>query len=386
VIGRPKVIVPNQWLGEYFANAILSGDPAYTRNEVRIEYDWAYGAPPGLPANGFSVRWSGYWGFEVGTYTFFVSSDDGVRLWLDGVLLIDGWTEGAADRQAKVQVATEGQHEVRLEYFEESDLARVSLHWRRTDLYPQWQADLYREPWVESGWAGRSKDLAIQFDWGDGAPVGLPPDGFSIAWGAEQMFEPGSQRIHIYADDGFQLFLDGNKIGEEGWYDGQSGGREDVYYDFDVPGIEYHDITYNFHDRGSLAEARLWIEYLEHPYWTAEYFGNMDLGGSPVLVKQEASIFYDWSFDKPYAKLPSSDHFSVRWSGQRYFHAGFYRFGLFADDGVRLRVDGELLVDAWHDARATYLTSLMYLETGYHDVVVEYYENTGEAEIRFWYQ
>ena len=112
VIGRPEVIVPNQWLGEYFANATVSGDPAFTRDEVRIEYDWDRGAPAGLPVDGFSVRWSGYWGFEAGTYTFFISADDGVRLWLDGVLLLDSWTVGAADRQTTVQVNTEGQHKV----------------------------------------------------------------------------------------------------------------------------------------------------------------------------------------------------------------------------------------------------------------------------------
>ena len=76
----------------------------------------------------------------------------------------------------------------------------------------------------------------------------------------------------------------------------------------------------------------------------------------------------------------------MRWSGQRYFHAGCYRFGLFADDGVRLRVDGELLVDSGTMAGPRTMTPLTYLDTGYHDVVVEYYENTGEAEIRFWCQ
>jgi hypothetical protein len=84
--------------------------------------------------------------------------------------------------------------------------------------------------------------------------------------------------------------------------------------------------------------------------------------------------------------VPSGDGFSARWSGQRYFHAGFYRFWVFADDGVRLWVDGELLVDQWHDGSAEYHAPVTYLNTGNHDVVVEYYENSGEAEIRLWWE
>jgi hypothetical protein len=84
--------------------------------------------------------------------------------------------------------------------------------------------------------------------------------------------------------------------------------------------------------------------------------------------------------------MPHSDRFSVRWTGQRYFHAGAYRFGLFVDDGVRLWVDGELLVDEWQPARAEYHSTVVYLDTGYHDVVVEYFEDAGEAEIRFWWE
>ena len=96
-------------------------------------------------------------------------------------------------------------------------------------------------------------------------------------------------------------------------------------------------------------------------------------------------MFYDWKLGKPHRALPS-DGFSVQWRGQRYFHAGFYRFGMFADDGVRLTLDGEVLVDEWRDGRAEYHSALTFLGTGYHDVIIEYYENVGEAEIRFWWE
>jgi hypothetical protein len=60
--------------------------------------------------------------------------------------------------------------------------------------------------------------------------------------------------------------------------------------------------------------------------------------------------------------------------------------GVFADDGVRLWVDGQLLINEWHDGRSEYRSPLTFLTTGNHDLVIEYYEASGEAEIRFWWE
>jgi hypothetical protein len=386
IIWRPETVEHNVWQAEYYDNMVLSGEPEVVTQELRIDYDWGTGSPDGLPANSFSARWTGQWGFEVGEYTFFVFADDGVRLWLDGVLLIDQWAAGGMAHQKAVSVETEGQHELKLEYFEQLGAATIRLHWRRTDLYPLWQGDYYSQAWVEGTPLYDRLDSAIQFDWGEECPESLPCDSFSIAWQATPLLLTGTQRIYLYADEGYQLFVNEAMVSHGGWDLGQPGGGQDVTYDFYVGSIGQHTIGLNFHDQGGLAEARLWIENLRDPDWEAEYYANMNLGGAPVATKHEPSIFYDWSFGKPYAALPSADQFSVRWTGQRYFHAGCYRFWVFADDGVRLWVDGELLVDEWHDARATYSAPLTYLGTGSHDIIVEYYENSNEAEIRLWWE
>jgi hypothetical protein len=119
--------------------------------------------------------------------------------------------------------------------------------------------------------------------------------------------------------------------------------------------------------------------------WNAEYFGNQSLTGTPLVTREEAAIFNDWKLGKPAHGVPTNN-FSARWTGKRYFHAGFYRFGLFSDDGVRLRVDGELLVNAWRVGRAEHHSPATYLTTGYHDFVVEYFESEGEAEVRLWFE
>jgi hypothetical protein len=370
IISRPEPIDLNVWQGEYFENAELIGEPAYVLEEEAIDHDWGTDAPDGLPEDGFSIRWTGSWDFEMGEYAFFVFADDGIRLWLDGELVINEWDVGGQSYHETRLVETAGRHELKLEYFEESGAATIRLYWRRSDLYPMWEGDYYTQPWVESGWLYDQPNAGIQFDWGEGCPAGLPCDGFSVAWEATPVLLTGTHRIYLYADEGYQLLVDGTKVGEGGWWVGQPGGAVDVIYDFAVEGVE----------------ARLWIENLEEPDWTAEYYGNKTLSDSPVTTKQEPAVFYDWAFGKPYPDLLSADEFSVRWTGERYFHAGCYRFYVFADDGVRLWVDGELMVDEWHEGRAEYHATVKYLGTGYHDVVVEYYENSGEAEIRLWWE
>ncbi len=388
VLAPPPGPTANLWFASYYVGETLSGDPAYTAEEARIDYDWGdAGHPPGVSEDHFSARWVGDWLLEQGTYTFFVYADDGVRLWLDDQLLVDAWQPGMGFHEGTAGVATAGLHRLRLEYFEVTGAAAIRLHWRRTDLYPRWEAKYYRLPWVEAeGLMYETLDHSIQFDWGLGAPAGLPADGFSVAWTSRRLFEPGTNRLYVYADDGYRLYLDGNLLGQGGWVDGQPGGQVDTVYSFEAAALEYHTVAYHFHDRGSLAEARLWLEYAERSPWQAEYFPNPTLSGEPAVVRDEDAVYYDWGFDKARPALPSPDDFSVRWSGERYFHSGAYRFGLFADDGVKLWVDGALLVDQWHPGRGEYHSLVTHLAEGLHQVVIEYYEVSGEAEIRFWWE
>jgi hypothetical protein len=385
---RTEPLPPHLWRASYYDNPFLSGAPVRTADEARVDYDWGDGgAPAGLPVDHFSARWQGDWTFETGQYTFFLYADDGVRLWLDDELIIDAWTPGIGAHQVMRQIDAAGLHQLKLDYFEQTGGAAVRLHWRRTDLYPVWQGKYYNQPWVEGDPLYRRDDGAIQFDWGLGCPPNLPCDAFSVAWNATRLFEPGTHRFFLYADEGYQLYVDGNLVSEGGWYDGQEGGAVDVVYTLEAAGLTWHHVTYNFHDRGTLAEARLWTEYLERPTWFIEFYDNTNLSGTPVIEDPDGEkIFFDWGYDKPRKAMPSGDNFSIRWSGQRYFHSGTYRFGLYADDGARLWVDGELLIDGWYGGAASHHGPVKYLDEGYHDVILEYYEVGGLAEIRFWWE
>src|SRR6185503_19810160 len=88
-------IDPSGLKGDYFANKSLTSPAALTRVDATVNFQWSQGRPaPSLPLDRYSVRWSGQVEAPVaGAYTFYTRSDDGVRLWVDGQLLINHWSD-----------------------------------------------------------------------------------------------------------------------------------------------------------------------------------------------------------------------------------------------------------------------------------------------------
>jgi glucose/arabinose dehydrogenase len=116
---------------DYYGTANLTGTPV-TRTDAQVDFDWGGGEPvAGLGADTFSVRWTGSVEPPVtGTYTFYTHSDDGVRLWVDGSLVVDDWTDHALTEDAGTAFLTAGtRHELRMEFYESGGLAVARLLW-----------------------------------------------------------------------------------------------------------------------------------------------------------------------------------------------------------------------------------------------------------------
>lgn len=123
------------WYAEYFPNRHLSGAPTVVRTDANIDFNWGTGSPdPQIPVDNFSARWTQTLQLAEGNYEFTVSADDGVRLFVNGRLLIDDWRETAyATRRANIDLGA-GAHTVRLEYFEQTSEAAVRLTWERREI------------------------------------------------------------------------------------------------------------------------------------------------------------------------------------------------------------------------------------------------------------
>ena len=118
--------------------------------------------------------------------------------------------------------------------------------------------------------------------------------------------------------------------------------------------------------------------------WRAEYFDNQNLVGNPVLVRQEASINYEWGNSSPGPNVPS-DHFSARWTALLMFEESVYTFRAYADDGIRVCVDGVVLIHDWTDHAPRQYEAAMNLSAGYHSVRVDFYDNIGAATAKVWW-
>lgn len=97
------------------------------------------------------------------------------------------------------------------------------------------------------------------------------------------------------------------------------------------------------------------------------------------VQRSDERIDFDWGRGAPDPVL-EPDHFSARWLGLFDFEEGIYEFSATMDDGMRVYVDNELIIDQWHDQPATTYTVRKKMTAGQNrGVIVEYYENTGEA-------
>jgi len=124
-------------LGTYYdqngvQRAYFTGNTV-TRVDGPLDFNWGNGAPvAGIGTDDFSVAWDGYvTASQSGSYTFRTTSDDGVRLYVDGALVIDNWTDHASTNNDSAPIAlTAGQrHAIRMEYYERGGQAVAQLLW-----------------------------------------------------------------------------------------------------------------------------------------------------------------------------------------------------------------------------------------------------------------
>ncbi len=115
----------------------------------------------------------------------------------------------------------------------------------------------------------------------------------------------------------------------------------------------------------------------------AEYFPTPDLSGTPVS-RRDSVIDFTWPGSTSPAPGIPGDGFSVRWRARlRPPATGVWTFVTDSDDGVRLRVNGEPLINNWTDHASTQNTGSIALEGGRtYDLVLEYYDRTGDGRIR----
>ena len=124
--------------------------------------------------------------------------------------------------------------------------------------------------------------------------------------------------------------------------------------------------------------------------FVGEYYSSPGAGGSPdfgnlVLTRTDDMINFDWGGGSPDNSIPNDDY-QIRWTATIEAETeGNYSFRSYTDDGLRLYIDGENVIDHWVDQGPTNRTGSIYLNQGSHECIMEYYENGGGANASLYW-
>jgi hypothetical protein len=278
----------------YFDMPDLTGNTV-TRIDPQIDFDWAGAAPAdGIGANGFSATWTGQvLPNTTEVYTFHAESDDGVRLWINGDLVIDQWDSHASSEAT-------------------ASLALV---------------------------AGQAVDLRMEYWQGWGEAVAR------LSWSAPSLLKQVIPQVQLFSRGGASSGAGGTPGTGSGGASGTGG------------------------DGGGSGSGL-----------QATYFDQQDLSGNTV-TRVDPSVAFDWSGTSPDPLIPTVA-FSARWTGKvKAPTSDTYTISASADDGVRVWVAGNLVIDGWQDQSLTTFQSppLALVAGELYDIKVEYYQGWGGA-------
>jgi hypothetical protein len=271
-----------------------------------------------------------------------------------------------------------------------------------TLVITDWQGEYFANPTLAGDPALIRNDETINFFWGTGAPdAGLPADSFSVRWSRQQPFDEGTYRFSVTMDDGARFWIDGRLVVDE-WQNGPFRTRS---IDLALPEGDHALLLEYYEDLGDAGVQLGWERNkvpTETPSptpsptampvptspppvqegWQAEYFANPSLSGEPALVREDVELDFDWGAGSPEG-VPA-DEFSARWMRDIWLAAGTHRVFLQVDDGARVWLNGQMLIDAWYEATGETYEAEIESPGGMYSLKVEYFEAFLDARIHLW--
>ena len=265
----------------------------------------------------------------------------------------------------------------------EGDLSRIAIVVvAPPPLFSGWRASYFANRNLEGEPVLVQEAPAVDFDWGLGSPAPVVPvDNFSARFERVLNFIPDTYRLCICnLDDGARLFID-DQLVLNGW---QEGAARDLIVERPLSGE--HRILIEYFEAGNAASIR--FVYADSTGslgdWQAVYWNDGTLVGTRPEPRGASgyALDYNWGIGSPIPGVVHPDNFSARWEAPFDFEAGNYLFNINSDDGVRVSMDGVVVVDAWQGGYNQLSTLVYGVSRGRHQIRVDYYENVGDAIVR----
>ncbi len=260
-----------------------------------------------------------------------------------------------------------------------------------------WKTEFYANPYLIGERIRVETVTNINFDWGLSSPDDLPDDGFSIRFSTDAYFEGGTYRFSALADDRVRVSVAFAPIIDT-FNNPQPGtllsaevalppGQHHLQIDYAEEVREAY-ILFNWAridtmpDAPELATIFTSAPALTPNPWQAAYYANPTLSEPFKFKRDEPSATRTFGNNPPREDLPA-DNFSVRWESIQPLDDGRYQMRVRADDGVRVYIDGNRVIDQWHGATGQIYTHTFTVARGEYRFTVEYYDNFGLGFVEF---
>lgn len=254
----------------------------------------------------------------------------------------------------------------------------VSIYqWMRSES-AAWSIDYFADSNLSARCNGALEETTYVFkQWFDNPPAsGCSVNTFGARFTKQVSFQGDSYTLHLQRAGQARVLLDGQPLIDL-WQVGDGGldvtrtltGTHEVKVEFAGAATLSPTLGLWWYGPGALPTAPA----VDQDSWRVEYFGNRTLWGTRALVQNERddSIDHPWGDGGPGYGLPVDD-WSARFTRNVTFGCGEYQFSVDADDGVRLWVGDQLLIDQWRE-QVSGFTATAEL-TGTLPVKVEYFE------------
>jgi uncharacterized protein YraI len=252
-----------------------------------------------------------------------------------------------------------------------------------------WNAQYYTNGILSGDAAVTRQEGAIAFNWGAGSPSGgIPNDGFSARFATDVVFPAGTYRFYTLADDDLRVTINFQPLPLINTF-GQGRAGQTVSADVQLSGATHVQIDY-VENTGNAYLYLSWANLATNPTgpnfappvsvpvntapWTAQYYANASLSGDPAAIISESAPGRDWGSGSPISSVPA-DNWSARWTSTQSLNAGTYQLGVSADDGVRVFVNGALLINQFGAATGQTYNVSVNLPQGNSNFIIEFSGN-----------
>ncbi|MBN1658596.1 MAG: LysM peptidoglycan-binding domain-containing protein, partial [Anaerolineae bacterium] len=207
------------WTCRFWNNRFMSGDPKFEKRYQTIDFNWGTAGPGGgIGGTNFAVRCTRDRDFNGAKYRFYTRVDDGVRVWVDGELIIGQWHDTAPKTYSTDKQIASGKHQLQIDYYQNTGGAQLQFWTEQLDGATVWKGEFHNNPNLDGSPTVTKQYGSVDFNWGNKAPVqGVNADYFSARFTGTFHFAAGKYRFSATSDDGIRVYVDGHKVIDE-WH------------------------------------------------------------------------------------------------------------------------------------------------------------------------